>query len=64
MEDETREGWGPTTGTKWHYFAGFRSLCGKYAWMGKGGLQQGNDSSTDNCLACQRKLAARAKAVK
>lgn len=51
-----KEGWGfPTNSQKAHYFIAGRSLCSK--WMYFGELEQGNDNSSDNCIACKRALA-------
>lgn len=61
MNEKPREGWGhPLIGRKWHYFVGGISLCGRYRYMGE--LEQGNDTSPDNCVTCARRmLKARAE---
>lgn len=43
---------------KWHYFSGKRSLCGKYLIFvhPSEGYETGNDTSPDNCKACQKRL--------
>lgn len=52
-----KEGWtyllnSPT----WHYFRNSRSLCGRFMLLGKPELEQGNETSPDNCKACVKKL--------
>jgi len=55
-----REGWGWIRDTrKWHYFVDGRSLCGKWMGLGLGELEQGNDDSPDNCVACKKALSKR-----
>jgi hypothetical protein len=62
MTDE-KEGWAYLLNAmKWHYFvAGGRSLCGKWMLLSNRATEEGNDDSSDNCVACRRKLAARRK---
>lgn len=63
MASEYKPGWGKPTSQsrKWHYFgADRRSLCGSYGWI-VGELEQGNDSSPDNCATCKRKLSEQAQ---
>lgn len=57
-EQKLTEGWAWLfgCGEKWHYFVNQESLCGKYIKFTKGGLEQGNDNSPDNCKACRKKL--------
>lgn len=53
------EGWTwLSNSTRWHYFRGGRSLCGKFMLLGKHELQPGSDDSRDNCAACRHKLEA------
>jgi hypothetical protein len=64
MSDEKKKakGWGRPTPTarKFHYFDGFRSLCGNYGWLGPADmLEEGKDIHPENCKACQKKLAER-----
>lgn len=47
--------------TKFHYFRDNRSLCGKWAVIGKQEYRQGNNDSPDNCTACRRRLEGEAK---
>lgn len=57
MPEVLKEGWTWIVGAaKWHYMRNGRSLCGKWMLLGKPELEQGNDSSPDNCVACRRKL--------
>jgi hypothetical protein len=55
-----REGWTWLMNSrKWHYFTSARnqSLCGGFMLLVlPEELQQGNDSSPDNCKACARKI--------
>lgn len=56
------EGWTwLVNSTKWHYFVDGDALCGKWMLLARTGgtLQQGNDTSPDNCMACRRKLEKR-----
>ena len=56
MTEKVKEGWGfPGTSKKAHYFVDATSLCRKWGFY-FGPLEQGNDNSPDNCVACQRKL--------
>lgn len=56
--EQRAEGWTWLfNATKWHYFVGNRSLCGR--WINYGHKrEQGNNDSPDNCAACRKKLAA------
>lgn len=49
--------------TRWHYFRGGRSLCGKFLLLSRSGLQLGSDDSRDNCAACRRKLEAERRRI-
>jgi hypothetical protein len=52
--------------SKWHYFGDDgRSLCGRWATFDKKpeNFEQGADSSSDNCVACAKKLLARRTAL-
>jgi hypothetical protein len=54
------EGWGWLMNSrKWHYFVEKKSLCGKWAIFKDDDLEQGDDGSPDNCVACKRKLKSR-----
>ena len=54
MKESYKEGWGlPNMSRKWHYFINTLSLCRKYGFYG-GYLEQGNNESPDNCLACRK----------
>lgn len=56
----TKEGWGLLINSKkWHYFVNGRSLCGRWLCLSLGDLERGNNSSPDNCKACQKKLKRR-----
>ena len=56
---EIKEGWGfPGTSRKAHYFVDMTALCKKWGFY-NGPLEQGNDSSPDNCAACMKALAKR-----
>jgi hypothetical protein len=57
MEKRTNEGWGRPAGSrKWHYFTGDgMSLCRKYGFY-LGCVEQGNDSSSENCAECKKIL--------
>lgn len=55
-----KNGWGKPTPTarKYHYFDGFRSLCGKYGWLGpREMLENEYHDHPENCKECQRKQA-------
>jgi len=53
----SEEGWALIFNSpKWHYMRKGRSLCGKWMIVGKLRLEQGNDTSPDNCKACMKKL--------
>jgi hypothetical protein len=55
-----RKGWGYLSNSpKWHYFdEDGRSLCGRYArFDGNMHSEDFNDTSSDNCAACRKKLA-------
>lgn len=57
-----REGWTWLENSKkWHYFVDGRALCGRWLLVSTPKLEQGNDDSPDNCLACQKKLIIRKK---
>ena len=54
---ENKEGWTWLSNSrKWHYFVDNRSLCGKFGLLSSPKLEQGNDTSPDNCMACRKKL--------
>lgn len=64
---ENNEGWGWAMGQrKAHYYRAGRSLCRHWSSMlfKAAGirLEQGNDESPDNCVACRKRLA-QSKAV-
>lgn len=52
------EGWTWIIGSpKWHYVRNFRSLCGRWLLLVMPeDIEQGNDTSKDNCMGCRRKL--------
>lgn len=59
LVEESQEGWmWLSNSPKWHYFMDGQSLCGKWMTFSKK-FEQGNDSSIDNCKACQKALAKR-----
>lgn len=60
-----KHGWVYIDGSrKWHYVGtDGRSLCQKWMYLGSVEPEQGNDDSKDNCLACRKKLLARARLV-
>lgn len=63
MSEQKREGWTWLQNSpKWHYFVDYTSLCGKWMLLATGALEQGMDSSPDNCATCKKKKAARDKA--
>jgi hypothetical protein len=55
------QGWGNpqpyNSRSKYHYFRGGRSLCGKWGLMG-GDLEDSKHQHSDNCAACQKKKLA------
>jgi hypothetical protein len=56
MNETINEGWTWLFNSKkWHYFRNKKSLCGKFALLGKGEFEQGNDKSPDNCAMCKWK---------
>ena len=59
-EKENKEGWTWLINSrKWHYFVDCKSLCGKFMRLSNLGLEQGNDGSPDNCMACRKALEKR-----
>jgi len=57
----SKNGWNYLTNSpKWHYFAGGRSLCGKFLLFGSNSDAEENDKldSSDNCKACVAKRKA------
>ena len=59
QKEGQKEGWGfPGGSRKAHYFVDGVSLCGKWGFY-FGLLEQGNDTSPDNCPTCIKKLAKR-----
>jgi len=53
-----RQGWGKA-GRKYHYFAGTRSLCGKWACGGALDLAPDDGAmTTEDCADCRRRLTA------
>lgn len=57
---EDREGWKwLTNATRWHYFRGGRSLCGRWMTLTSSGMEKGNDRSPDNCRSCARRLTGK-----
>lgn len=54
--------WNPrpfNQGSKFHYATETgRSLCGQWAYLGIGELEEGLDESPDNCAGCRRKKLA------
>lgn len=44
---------------KWHYFVNRRSLCGKWAILFGGDLDEIGSLDGENCKVCQRKLEER-----
>lgn len=56
-EIKRTNGWGfPVGSKKAHYFVDDLSLCNR--WLFTGLLEQGNDDSPDNCIACVKRLKA------
>ena len=56
MSTRVKEGWGlPNYSRKWHYFVEGTSLCSRYGFF-FAELEEGNDESPDNCVACVRRL--------
>lgn len=54
------EGWAwPSNSRKAHYFVGGRSLCAKWRWLHKGGLDDTPYTGPDDCKECVRKLNKR-----
>lgn len=52
-----KEGWTwLSNSNKWHYFRNNTSLCNRFMLLAVGDLEQGNDASPDNCMACRKKL--------
>lgn len=51
-------GWGfPRASKRSHYFVAFRSLCGRWAYVGELEARP-NTVSPDDCAACTKRLAA------
>ena len=49
---------------KWHFIQDDgRSLCGRWWMPGNPELEQGNDTSPDNCVTCRKKLEKKRNAV-
>jgi len=61
---DLKVGWGwPMNSKKAHWFNNGRALCGKWLYMGA--LEEGNDTSSDNCAECKkRKLKCEEKGKK
>jgi len=58
--DSKTEGWTwHHGGRKWHYYRDHRAICGKQMLLvhPSEGYELGNDNSSDNCPACQKRLA-------
>jgi hypothetical protein len=56
-EDKNKEGWTWLFNSKkWHYFRENKSLCGGFMLLGRPRLEQGNNTSPDNCKRCLKKL--------
>ena len=54
---KVKEGWTWVVGSpKWHYIRDHVSICRKWLLLGDPELEQGNDTSADNCKACRKKL--------
>lgn len=34
-----------------------RTLCGKWAYLGRGTVEEGQDEHPDNCAECRKRLA-------
>ena len=62
---QKNEGWGfPRGSTKAHYFKeNGMSLCGKWGFY-HGDTEQGNDESSDNCVACKKALKRQNQNIK
>lgn len=65
MSEQTKTGWwnpDPMSGRKrstFHYIGeDRRSLCGKWAYLGYGEIEEGNDNHHENCASCKKKKAA------
>ena len=62
MADSKTGWWNPDpfrNSSKFHYVtATGRTLCGKWAYLGKGELEKGRDDHSDNCAGCRRKKLA------
>lgn len=61
--------WNPypfSSTSKFHYVADDgRTLCGKWDYMGRGLVEEGDDEHFENCVACKKaKLALNKKATK
>lgn len=58
-QEKVKEGWGVPAGSrKAHYFVDSMSLCRRWGFY-FGLLEQGNDTSPDNCPGCMKSLAKR-----
>jgi hypothetical protein len=44
--------------SKWHYFNGSKSLCGKWMYLGAGPFEADDKPRPTDCGACRRKLEA------
>ena len=57
LKPDIKEGWGWLfNADKWHYFRDGQSLCRKWALLSASALEQGNNNSPTNCLACRKVL--------
>lgn len=54
--------WNPSpfdSRSKFHYVGlDRRTLCGKWAFIGRGDIEDGQDEHPDNCATCRRKKLA------
>ncbi len=68
MSESKTGWWNPTPfrdNPRFHYVTDDgRTLCGKWAYIGMGDVEEGRDGHSENCVACKKKklaLNARAK---
>lgn len=61
-----KQGWGNprpfNAKSKFHYFVGGQSLCGKWGFF-TGDIEEGQDDHSDNCPDCRKKKAKRDAAL-
>jgi hypothetical protein len=57
MNKPIKEGWKYLANSpKWHYFRDGKSLCKRWMTLSDSGLEQGNNTSSDNCKSCRNKI--------